>query len=72
MRITLRVLLLVAGFYLTAMAVQAGLIVLGLSSNGLDKPAARQHRAELVQRMTLVAKAALVWAELPGKPAGCA
>jgi hypothetical protein len=45
---------------------------LGLSSNGLDKPAARQHRAELVHRISLVAKAVRVWADLPGKPPGCA
>ena len=72
MRITLRVLILVAGFYLTAIAVQAGLIVLGVTTNGLDKPAARERRAELVHRISLVAKAARVWAEFPGKPPGCA
>ena len=71
MRITLRVLILVAGFYLTAIAVQAGLVVLGLRSNGLDKPGARQHRAELIDRINLVARAARVWAELPAKPSGC-
>jgi hypothetical protein len=71
MRTTLKVIILVAGFYLTALAVQTGLIVLGLASNGLDQPAARQHRAELVQRISLVARAARVWAELPGKPSGC-
>ena len=63
---------MVAAFYLTAMAVQAGLVVLGISTNGLDQPTARKHRAELVHRISLVAKAARVWVELPDKPAGCA
>jgi hypothetical protein len=72
MRITLRVLIAVAAFYLTALAVETGLVVLGLSTNGLEKPAAREHRAELVDRITLVAKAARIWAELPAKPPGCA
>lgn len=72
MRITLRVVILVAVCYLTALAVQTGMVVLGFTSNGLDRPSARQHRAELVDRITLVGKALRVWAELPGKPPGCA
>ena len=72
MRITLRVLILLAGLYLTGIAVQAGLIVLGVTNNGLNRANAREHRAELVQRITWVAKATLVWAELPGKLPGCA
>ena len=57
MRVTIRVLIAVAAFYLTALAVETGLVVLGLSTNGLEKPAAREHRAEVVDRITLVAKA---------------
>ena len=72
MRITLRVLILIASLYLTAIAVQAGLVVLGVTTNGLDKPAAREHRAELVHRIVLVARAARVWVELPTRPLGCA
>jgi hypothetical protein len=69
---TLRALILVAAFYLMVLAVETGLVVLGLTGNGLDQPASRRHRAELVQRITLVARAARVWAELPGKLPGCA
>ena len=72
MRIILRLVILIAGFYLTALAVQTGMVVLGLSHNGLDRPAAREHRAELVERISLVAKAARLWAELPDKPSCCA
>jgi hypothetical protein len=64
MRIILRLVIAIAGIYFMTVVFQTGLVALGLSTNALEKAIrTTQHRAELLRRIHLVAKAIVISAE---------